>query len=116
MGSQRDGQDREDFHFHAFNMLQALCSVVLSPLILTGEIFLTHFSDVESKAGEGFNNPKKSATKWKRQHWKLASERQRTGSTRPHAPDPFQSGCPGSMRGKAYRVHNQRFLNEWMHT
>ena len=68
MGSQRDGQDREDFHFHAFNMLQALCSVVLSPLILTGEIFLTHFSDVESKAGEGFNNPKKSATKWKRQH------------------------------------------------
>ena len=32
----------------------------------------------------------------------VASERQRAGSTWPHAPDLFQSGCPGCVRGKAY--------------
>lgn len=58
---------------------------------------------MESKAGEGFNNQKNLL---------LLNGEGNTGNcgvceiarcnTRPHAPDPFQSGCPGSTQGKAY--------------
>lgn len=51
----------------------------------------------------------------------VASERQRTGNTRPPAPDPFQSGCPGSMQRKAYTCTQPAFpkrmnahIKEWI--
>ena len=51
----------------------------------------------------------------------VASARPHAGNTRPHAPDPFQSGCPGSMQGKAYTSTQQAFpkrmnahMKEWI--
>ena len=51
----------------------------------------------------------------------VASARPHAGNTRPHAPDPFQSGCPGSMQGKAHTSTQQAFpkrmnahMKEWI--